>query len=119
LLSFILLLSSPVHANDQAYPHCKRKTDRYHDLIERSNTKKQRCSRDSDCVLLFEGNKLSWCDLGFALSKTAMGNSWLKKLERARVEAEKSCPTPPADRATCSTKPATKAKCIKRRCETD
>ena len=118
LLLMILTFSSSVHAGEDSYPQCKRKTDRYHDMIERSNNKKQRCSKDSECVLLFEGDRLSWCDLGFSISKTAMGNAWLKKLERARKDAEKSCPEPPADRSKCSGVPARKAKCVKNRCET-
>jgi hypothetical protein len=118
LLLIILAFSAPAYANEGTYPHCKKRTDRYHDMIERSNDKKQRCKKDSECVLLFEGKKLSWCDSGFALSKTAMGNSWLKKLERARKQAEDACPEPDANRATCAAQPAEKAKCVKNRCET-
>jgi len=114
----ILAFSTSAHAGEGRLPHCKKKTDRYHDLIERSNDKKQRCNKDSDCVLLFEGNKLSWCDSGFAISKTAMGNAWLKKLERARKQAEEACPEPDVARVSCAAEPASKAKCVKKRCET-
>lgn len=118
LLLLILTFSASAHAGEDAYPQCKKKADRYHDMIERSNNKKQRCNKDSDCVLLFEGDKLSWCDLGFAISKTAMGNAWLKRLERARKDAERDCPEPAADRARCAAVPAKKAKCVRKRCET-
>lgn len=114
-----LLLSPAAFADDEKpFPHCRKKTDSYHDMIERSHKKAQSCAKDSDCVLLFEGPKLSWCDLGFAISKKAMGSAWLKKLERLRVQAEKACPEPD-NQQTCSAAPKTRAVCVRKRCETN
>lgn len=106
-------------AQARAALECEDKTRDFDHAREEINYQTQSCRKDRDCVLLFQGAKLSTgCDLGVAAARKVMGTAYFSRLKKLRSEAESVCPAPDPSRPHCRGVPAKRAVCRDQVCDT-